>query len=143
MRLAKRECSSSDDQSIACVPIRGRTGRAYHRALYVETRLRPGIRFERGAPAYRHLPTSSDAIEGARLITENRFERPRNLRAPMRRWKAARDELAGRLGKRTVELAEARRDLRTVRAELRGHLGMEDSSGPAHRCDAFMRSWTG
>jgi DNA-binding NtrC family response regulator len=35
----------------------------------------------------------------------------------------ARDELARMLGKRTEQLAEARRDLRQVRAELRGHFG--------------------
>jgi len=54
---------------------------------------------------------------------------------------AARDELAGRLGKRTVELAEARRDLRTVRAELRGHFGyggLIGTSAPMRRLYALM-----
>ena len=129
-------------QSIACVPIRGTppVGRTIG-ALYLETRLRPGIRFERELPVLSAFADQvAIAIEGARLITENR-SRAEELARANAALEAARDELAGRLGKRTVELAEARRDLRTVRAELRGHFGyggLIGTSAPMRRLYALM-----
>jgi transcriptional regulator with GAF, ATPase, and Fis domain len=111
-------------QSVACVPIRGTppVGRTIG-ALYVETRLRPGVRFERELPILSAFADQAAvAIESARLLSENRA-RADDLARANSQLQAARDELAGRLGKRTEQLAEVRRDLRQVRAGLRGHFG--------------------
>jgi len=111
-------------QSIACVPIRGAppVGRTIG-ALYVETRLRPGVRFEREVPTLRAFADQAAiAIENARLLSEN-LARADQLARANADLAGARDELARTLGKRTEQLAEARRDLKQVRAELRGHFG--------------------
>jgi serine/threonine-protein kinase PknK len=111
-------------QSIACVPIRGAppVGRTIG-ALYVETRLRPGIRFKDELPTLRAFADQAAiAIENARLLAEN-YARADALARANVALAGARDELARMLGKRTEQLAEARRDLRQVRAELRGHFG--------------------
>jgi transcriptional regulator with GAF, ATPase, and Fis domain len=111
-------------QSIACVPIRGAPplGRTIG-ALYVETRLRPGVRFQRELPTLMAFADQAAiAIENARLLAENRARADELARANADLG-AARDELARLLGKRTEQLAEARRDLKQVRAELRSHFG--------------------
>ncbi len=111
-------------QSIACVPIRGAppVGRTIG-ALYVETRLRPGVRFKDEMPTLRAFADQAAiAIENARLLAEN-FARADALARANVDLAGARDELARMLGKRTEQLAEARRDLRQVRAEIRGHFG--------------------
>ncbi|MCL2449293.1 MAG: sigma 54-interacting transcriptional regulator, partial [Polyangiaceae bacterium] len=111
-------------QSIACVPIRGAppVGRTIG-ALYVETRLRPEVRFEREMPTLgAFADQAAIAIENARLIAENRA-RADDLARANTELASARDELARTLGKRTEQLAEARRDLKQVRAELRSHFG--------------------
>jgi transcriptional regulator with GAF, ATPase, and Fis domain len=111
-------------QSIACVPIRGAPplGRTIG-ALYVETRLRPGVRFEQELPTLgAFADQAAIAIENARLLAENR-ERADALARANVDLAAARDELSRLLGKRTEQLAEARRDLKQVRAELRSHFG--------------------
>jgi DNA-binding NtrC family response regulator len=111
-------------QSIACVPIRGAPplGRTIG-ALYVETRARPGVRFEQElATLGAFADQAAIAIENARLLTENRARADELARANAD-LAAARDELAHLLGRRTEQLAEARRDLKQARAELRGHFG--------------------
>jgi len=111
-------------QSIACVPIRGTPplGRTIG-ALYVETRLRPGVRFEQEIPTLRAFADQAAiAIENARLLAENRA-RADELAKANAALTTARDELAQTLGKRTEQLAETRRDLKQVRAELRSHFG--------------------
>jgi transcriptional regulator with GAF, ATPase, and Fis domain len=111
-------------QSIACVPIRGAppVGRTIG-ALYVETRMRPGVRFEHEVPTLSAFADQAAiAIENARLLAENR-DRADELARANGELAAARDELARMLGKRTEQLAEARRDLKQVRAELRSHFG--------------------
>ncbi|MDP9033719.1 MAG: sigma-54-dependent Fis family transcriptional regulator, partial [Myxococcota bacterium] len=111
-------------QSIACVPIRGAPpiGRTIG-ALYVETRLRPGLRFEQELPTLTAFADQvAIAIENARLLAENR-ERADELARANVDLASARDQLERLLGKRTVQLAVARRDLKQVRAELRGHFG--------------------
>jgi serine/threonine-protein kinase PknK len=111
-------------QSIACVPIRGAppVGRTIG-ALYVETRLRPGIRFKDELPTLQAFADQvAIAIENARLLAEN-YARADDLARANVALAGARDELARMLGKRTEQLVEARRDLRQVRAELRGHFG--------------------
>jgi serine/threonine-protein kinase PknK len=111
-------------QSIACVPIRGAPplGRTIG-ALYVETRLRPGVRFEQELPTLLAFADQvAIAIENARLLGENRARADQLARANAD-LATARDDLARALGKRTEQLAEARRDLKQVRAELRSHFG--------------------
>jgi transcriptional regulator with GAF, ATPase, and Fis domain len=111
-------------QSIACVPIRGAPplGRTIG-ALYVETRLRPGVRFQRELPTLMAFADQAAiSIENARLLAENRARADELARANVD-LAAVRDELARLLGKRTEQLAEARRDLKQVRAELRSHFG--------------------
>ena len=111
-------------QSIACVPIRGAPplGRTIG-ALYVETRLHPGVRFQRELPTLMAFADQAAiAIENARLLAENRARADELARANAD-LSAVRDELARLLGKRTEQLAEARRDLKQVRAELRSHFG--------------------
>ncbi len=111
-------------QSIACVPIRGAppVGRTIG-ALYVETRLRAGVRFNDELPTLRAFADQAAiAIENARLLTEN-LARAEELARANVALAGARDELARMLGKRTEQLAEARRDLRQARAELRSHFG--------------------
>jgi serine/threonine-protein kinase PknK len=111
-------------QSIACVPIRGAPplGRTIG-ALYVETRMRPGVRFEQELPTLgAFADQAAIAIENARLLAENR-ERADALALANVDLAAARDELARLLGKRTEQLAEVRRELKQTRAELRSHFG--------------------
>jgi serine/threonine-protein kinase PknK len=111
-------------QSIACVPIRGAppVGRTIG-ALYVETRLRPGVRFKDELPTLTAFADQAAiAIENARLLAENLARADELARANVA-LAGARDELARMLGKRTEQLAEARRDLRQARAELRSHFG--------------------
>jgi transcriptional regulator with GAF, ATPase, and Fis domain len=111
-------------QSIACVPIRGAPplGRTIG-ALYVETRLRPGVRFEQELPTLSAFADQAAiAIENARLLAENRARADELARVNVD-LATARDELAVLLGKRTEQLAVARRDLKQVRAELRSHFG--------------------
>jgi DNA-binding NtrC family response regulator len=92
-------------------------------ALYVETRLRPGVRFEQELPVLRAFADQAAiAIENARLLSENRARADELARANVE-LATARDELAHTLGKRTEQLALARRDLKQVRAELRSHFG--------------------
>jgi len=111
-------------QSIACVPIRGAPplGRTIG-ALYLETRLRSGVRFEQELPTLcAFADQAAIAIENARLLSENQA-RADQLGSANVELASARDEVARLLGKRTEQLAVARRDLKQVRAELRGHFG--------------------
>ncbi len=111
-------------QSIACVPIRGAppAGKTIG-ALYVETRLRPGLRFREELPTLAAFADQAAiAIESARLIDENR-RRAEELAETNRELEAAKERLAELLGRRTEQLATARRDLKQARAELRSHFG--------------------
>ena len=85
-------------QSIACVPIRGAppAGRTIG-ALYVETRLRPGHRFEAELPTLAAFADQAAiAIENARLLEEN-LARAEELARANIELAAARDKLAGSL----------------------------------------------
>jgi len=111
-------------QSIACVPIRGAppAGKTIG-ALYVETRLRPGVRFREELPTLAAFADQAAiAIEGARLIDENR-RRAEELFVANEELVEAKDKLAEALGRRTEQLHSARRDLKQARAELRSHFG--------------------
>ncbi len=111
-------------QSIACVPIRGAppAGKTIG-ALYVETRLRPGVRFREELPTLAAFADQAAiAIEGARLIDENR-RRADELEITNGELTEAKDKLAELLGRRTEQLHTARRDLKQARSELRSHFG--------------------
>ncbi len=111
-------------QSIACVPIRGGPPLGHTiGALYLETRLRAGVRFEQELPTLCAFADQvAIAIENARLLSENRARADQLADANVE-LATARDEVARLLGKRTEQLAVARRDLKEVRAELRSHFG--------------------
>jgi len=111
-------------QSVACVPIRGAppAGRTIG-ALYLETRLRPGLRFREELPTLAAFADQAAiAIENARLIAENK-KRADELAIANEELTVAKDKLAALLGRRTEQLQTARRDLKQVRAELRSHFG--------------------
>jgi transcriptional regulator with GAF, ATPase, and Fis domain len=111
-------------QSIACVPIRGAppVGRPIG-ALYVETRLRPGLRFHDELPVlYAFGDQAAIAIENARLLEENK-QRAEELAQANEELLAAKDRLAEALSRRTEQLGAARRNLKQARAELRSHFG--------------------
>ncbi|MBL8610216.1 MAG: sigma-54-dependent Fis family transcriptional regulator, partial [Myxococcales bacterium] len=111
-------------QSVACVPIRGAppVGRPIG-ALYLETSLKPGVRFKEELPTLSAFADQAAiAIENARLLAENRA-RAEELAAANAALEAARDKLADSLGRRTEQLHATRRDLKEVRAQLRSHFG--------------------
>jgi serine/threonine-protein kinase PknK len=124
-------------QSIACVPIRGTppVGRTIG-ALYVETRVRPGSRFEGELPTLAAFADQAAiAIENARLVSENRA-RAEELALANADLAAAKEKLSDILGRRTEQLATVRRDLKQARAELRGHFGyagLVGTSGPMRK----------
>jgi len=115
-------------QSVACVPIRSRTG-AVIGALYLETRLRPAASFAEAVPT---LVAFADqvaiAIESARLVSENE-RRARELARANEELVVAHTKLEELLGHRTAQLAATRRDLRSVRAVMRSHFGYEGLVG--------------
>ena len=129
-------------QSVACVPIRGAPpeGRTIG-ALYVETRLRPGSRFEAELGTLAAFADQAAiAIESARLLAENRA-RTAELARANQDLEAARDQLERVLGRRTEQLSLVRRDLKAVRAELRGHFGyagLVGTSAPMRRLYALI-----
>ena len=111
-------------QSIACVPVRGAPplGRPIG-ALYVETRVRPGLRFQEELPTLSAFADQAAvAIENARLLEENR-KRADELERTNQELAAAKDRLAEILGRRTEQLHATRRDLHKVRSDLRSHFG--------------------
>jgi transcriptional regulator with GAF, ATPase, and Fis domain/tetratricopeptide (TPR) repeat protein len=129
-------------QSIACVPIRGSppVGRPIG-ALYLETRIRPGKQFEAELPTLAAFADQAAiAIENARLLEENRA-RAEALAKVNAELEQARDKLAEILGRRTEQLTAARRDLKQVRAELRGHFGyagLVGTSAPMRKLYGLM-----
>ena len=122
-------------QSVACVPIRARTG-AVIGALYLETRLRPAQSFADELPTLVALADQvAIAIETARLVGEN-ARRAAELEKTNVELEAARTKLEELLGHRTAQLHATRRDLRSARAVLRGHFGYEGLVGTS---DAMRR----
>jgi serine/threonine-protein kinase PknK len=115
-------------QSVACVPIRARTGSVIG-ALYLETRLRPAASF---AQELSTLIALADqvviAIENAHLVSENE-RRAAELEQANRELTEAKAKLSELLGHRTAQLVAIRRDLRSARAVLRGHFGYEGLVG--------------
>jgi serine/threonine-protein kinase PknK len=111
-------------QSIACVAICGSppAGQPIG-ALYLETRLRPAKHFDAELPTLTAFADQAAiAIENARLLAENKSRAEELARANLE-LEHARDKLAEILGRRTEQLSVARRNLKQVRAELRGKFG--------------------
>ena len=109
-------------QSVACMPIRaGR--KEMIGALYLETRLRPGIRFQSELPMLQAFADQvSIALHGARLIEENQA-RARELSESNRQLQEAQERLEELLGNRTQQLQRTRRKLKETRETLYGHFG--------------------
>ena len=129
-------------QSIACVPIRGSNmGSPTIGALYLETRLRPGLRFREELPTLSAFADQvAIAIESARLIEENKA-RANELAIANEELQRAHARLEESLGRRTEQLAATRRDLRQVRAELRSHFGyagLVGTSAPMRKLYAIL-----
>jgi transcriptional regulator with GAF, ATPase, and Fis domain len=104
-------------QSVACVPIRDRSG--VLGVLYVEHRVRRG----RFGPADVELllalaDQAAIALANARLIAENEKKR-RELEAAKEALERAKEEIERLLDARTAELDEARRELTRAREALR------------------------
>ncbi|MEM6789453.1 MAG: sigma 54-interacting transcriptional regulator [Myxococcota bacterium] len=114
-------------RSVACVPIRTRTGSIG--ALYLETRLRSGSMFlEELATLAAFADQAAIAIESARLIQENR-QRAEELERTNAELERARMQLEEALGQRTAQLEDTRRDLKATEAVLEGHFGYRDIVG--------------
>ncbi|MDB4998453.1 MAG: Response regulator of zinc sigma-54-dependent two-component system, partial [Myxococcaceae bacterium] len=129
-------------QSIACVPIRGAPPALRPiGALYLETRLRPGSRFQDELPTLAAFADQAAiAIENARLLEENRA-RAEELATANIELAAAKDKLAENLERRTEQLATTRRDLKEVRAQLRSHFGyagLVGTSAPMRKLYALI-----
>ena len=115
-------------ESVACVPIQSRSGDAIG-ALYVETRLRPGLSFERELPTLRAFADQvAIALETAALIREN-VERAAALAEANKKLESAREELKELLGDRTAQLRRTRQKLRDARDTLYGHFGYQGLVG--------------
>ncbi len=114
-------------RSVACVPIRARSG--VIGALYLETRMRPGAMFREELPTLSALADQvAIAIETARLVSENQ-QRARELEKANTELAAAHAKLEQLLGRRTEQLQSTRRDLRSAREVLRGHFGYQGIVG--------------
>ncbi len=127
-------------QSVACVPIAAPRGQTIG-ALYLETRVRPGLHFRAELPMLRAFADQvAIAIENARLVTEA-AQHARELEATNRELSAARARLDELLAQRTAQLDEARRDLRSTRAVLRSHFGyhgLVGTSAPMRKLYALI-----
>ena len=109
-------------QSVACMPIRaGKTEMLG--ALYLETRLRPGTRFQSELPMLQAFADQvAIALHGAKLIKENQA-RAEELSESNRQLQDARERLEELLGNRTQQLQRTRRKLKETRETLFGHFG--------------------
>ena len=114
-------------KSVACVPIRARSG--VIGALYLETRVRQGALFKGELPTLAALADQvAIAIETARLVSENQ-QRADELEKANEELAAAHAKLEQLLGRRTEQLKTTRRDLRSAREVLRGHFGYQGIVG--------------
>ncbi len=115
-------------QSVACVPILAPSGDAIG-ALYLETRVRPGLHFEQELPTLGAFADQvAIAIETARLVGENR-QRADELEVANGELEEAQDRLRELLGDRTAQLKRARKKLRDARDTLLGHFGYQGLVG--------------
>ncbi len=129
-------------QSVACVPVRGAPPvKRTIGALYVETRLRAGLRFEDELPTLMAFADQAAiAIESARLFEEN-LARNKELERQSEELAKAKDRLAEMLAMREEQLSVTRKDLQKVRQELRGHFGyagLVGTSAPMRKVYALI-----
>lgn len=114
-------------KSVACVPIRARA--EVIGALYLETRMRPGALFNDEIPTLTAFADQSAiAIETARLVNENE-ERAEQLERTNAELAEAHKKLEELLGRRTEQLQNTRRDLKSAKELLRGHFGYQGIVG--------------
>ncbi|MEM9863108.1 MAG: GAF domain-containing protein, partial [Myxococcota bacterium] len=121
-------------RSVACLPIRGRTGTVG--VLYLEHRLRSGrFKLDDLEILMAFADLAAIAIGNARLISrlEEEERRTREAKAEV---EAAKGEVERVLALRTDELLSARDELRAARASLRGRYEREGIVG---RSDAMRR----
>lgn len=115
-------------ESVACVPILAPSGKAIG-ALYLETRLRPGVRFERElSTLHAFADQVAIALENGRLIRENRA-RAGELEQANCELAEAQERLRELLGERTRKLKQARRKLRDAHERLYAHFGYQGLVG--------------
>ncbi|HEX9619340.1 MAG TPA: sigma 54-interacting transcriptional regulator [Polyangiaceae bacterium] len=115
-------------ESVACVPILAPSGAAIG-ALYLETRLRPGVHFERELSTLRAFADQvAIAFENGRLIRENRARASELERANVD-LAEAQEHLRELLGDRTRKLKQARRKLRAAHERLYAHFGYQGLVG--------------
>jgi DNA-binding NtrC family response regulator len=109
-------------QSVACVPIRAGHGPTIG-ALYLETRMRRGSRFQSELPMLQAFADQAAiALHSARLIKEN-SDRAEELKESNRQLHEAQQRLEELLGNRTQQLVRTRRQLQATRQTLYSHFG--------------------
>ncbi len=109
-------------QSVACVPIRAGRGPTIG-ALYLETRMRRGSRFQSELPMLQAFADQAAiALQSARLIKEN-HDRAEELKESNRKLHDAQERLEELLGNRTQQLVRTRRQLQQTRQTLYSHFG--------------------
>jgi transcriptional regulator with GAF, ATPase, and Fis domain/serine/threonine protein kinase len=115
-------------QSVACVPVRaGKT--EIIGALYLETRLRAGTRFQSELPMLQAFADQvAIALHSAQLIQENQT-RSEQLGESNRQLREAQDRLQELLGSRTQQLQRTRRKLKETRETLYSHFGFHGLVG--------------
>ena len=127
-------------QSVACVPIRAGHGPTIG-ALYLETRIRQGSRFQSELPMLQAFADQAAiALHGARLIKEN-HDRAEELKESNRKLHEAQLRLEELLGNRTQQLVRTRRQLQQTRQTLYSHFGyhgLVGTSEPMRRVYAVI-----
>lgn len=127
-------------QSVACVPIRTGHGPTIG-ALYLETRIRRGSRFQSELPMLQAFADQAAiALHGARLIKENQ-DRAEELKESNRKLHEAQQRLEELLGSRTQQLVRTRRQLQQTRQTLYSHFGyhgLVGTSEPMRRVYAVI-----
>ena len=120
-------------KSVACVPILAPAGSAIG-ALYVETRTRAGLNFERELPTLAAFADQvAIAIENARLITEN-LRRADELAAANRGLEEANQRVRELLGDRTEQLKRTARSYAKRVTRFTAISAITDWSAPAPPC---------
>ncbi len=115
-------------QSVACVPVRAGKS-AMIGALYLETRLRKGTRFQSELPMLQAFADQvAIALHSARLIKENQ-DRAAELSETNQKLHEAQARLQELLGNRTQQLQRTRRKLKETRETLYGHFGFHGLVG--------------
>ncbi len=109
-------------KAVACVPITSPTGQPIG-GLYVETRVRPGVNFQRELPTLAAFADQvAIAIHNAQLIGEN-VRRAEQLEKTNAELEEAQGRLRELLSNRTAKLNRTRRKLRDAQDTINAHFG--------------------